>query len=123
MARCATIPPLDYGARIENSVIYFSDKWSDLIDLLEVPLEVLRTHQLNWPQPGNTIRHCWQLKRPVTAIIESARKNTHTKLKLASFGEAKLRELAKEGGEAKERHDAFRGRFEASADPIGSGVL
>jgi len=76
--RKATIIPLDYTlegkpTRKEHSIVYVSQDWEELEDLLTVPIEFMRTMQQRWPQviggssDGPPID--WELIAPVNATI------------------------------------------------------
>jgi hypothetical protein len=90
----AAMVPLDYQNRTEHSVIYYSGNWGDLVDLLEVPYEYLRTQQHLWPQTPMCFN--WKFNRPITAVLNSAYKSEYAMALMA-----KARGLALDGGSPK----------------------
>lgn len=85
--RYATILPLDYtDDRSENTLLYFSGRWSDLAKLLTDPIRFFNEEQERWDKanPGGTP---WNLRGPVTAILRPATEEPRSSAVLATFAQ------------------------------------
>ena len=85
--RMATLLPLEYGERLETCVSYFSTNWEELVDILDMPHEVLLMLGRGWPvenAPPAAKDTSWTLKGSITAVIEPAWKSVHAAVRIAS---------------------------------------
>lgn len=74
--RLATVIPLDYKDRVENSIIYCTDDWSELEKLLTSPDKWLYHVQQDFVQdPENHVD--WDLLTPPIVLLEPLRNNFH----------------------------------------------
>ena len=66
----ATIVPLDYGGgRVENSVLYFSDEWDGLKDLLVDPVDRVAQLERSFGQHIGD-KHPFKLESPTTVVLD-----------------------------------------------------
>jgi hypothetical protein len=74
--RLATVIPLDYQDRVENSIIYCTNDWSELEKLLTSPDKWLYHVQQDFEQDAEN--HVdWDLLSPPIVLLEPLRNNFH----------------------------------------------
>lgn len=67
----ATIVKLDYGHQDpEFSLILVPDRWSDLVELLELPYEYLRKARQTFTHDSSASDHYWDVYGPLTIILD-----------------------------------------------------